>query len=77
MTGNATPCSSRTSGSSACSDERVRPRAAGVVPADEGLRFIGFQSRPGLLGFVAKQLKRVANSIAEELQSAPSLHRVR
>jgi hypothetical protein len=58
-------------------DERGLPRAAGVVPADEGLRFIGFQSRPGLLGFVAKQSKRVARSIAEELQGAPAFHRVR
>lgn len=55
-------------------DGRGLPRASGVVPADEGLRFIGFQSRPGLLGFVAKQSKQVARSIAEELDGARSLH---
>jgi cation diffusion facilitator CzcD-associated flavoprotein CzcO len=58
-------------------DERGMPRAAGTVAADKGLRFIGFQSRPGLLGFVAKQSKRVARSIVEELQTTPSLHRIR
>ncbi|BBX95319.1 flavin-containing monooxygenase [Mycobacterium lacus] len=57
-------------------DERGMPRAAGEAPADAGLRFIGFQSRPGLLGFVAKQSKHVARRIAEELETAPSPHRV-
>ncbi|HZA11516.1 NAD(P)/FAD-dependent oxidoreductase [Mycobacterium sp.] len=48
-------------------DERGLPRAAGENPAAPGLRFVGFLSRPGLIAFVAKQSKRVANCIAEEL----------
>lgn len=50
-------------------DERGVPRAAGATPADAGLRFIGFMSRPGLIAFVAKQSRRVAKRIEEELQS--------
>ncbi|KZS85567.1 FAD-dependent oxidoreductase [Mycobacterium persicum] len=53
-------------------DERGLPRTAGVTPADTGLRFIGFQSRPGLLGFVAKQSKHVAKRVAAELESSAS-----
>lgn len=48
-------------------DEGGLPRAAGEVPAASGLRFIGFLSRPGLIAYVAKQSKRVANCIADEL----------
>lgn len=43
-----------------------------MTPADTGLRFIGFQSRPGLLGFVAKQSKHVAKRVAAELESSAS-----
>jgi hypothetical protein len=45
------------------------PTATGEVPAAPGLRFIGFQSRPGLLGFVAKQSINVAQRIAAELEA--------
>ena len=56
-------------------DERGLPRAAGKVSAEAGLRFIGFESRPGLIGFVAKQSKDVARRIVEELESTPALRR--
>jgi cation diffusion facilitator CzcD-associated flavoprotein CzcO len=54
-------------------DGRGVPQSTGEVPAAAGLRFIGFQSRPGLLGFVAKQSKGVARRIAAELQAAPTV----
>jgi hypothetical protein len=57
-------------------DERGLPRAAGKVSAEAGLRFIGFESRPGLIGFVAKQSKDVARRIVEELESTPALHQL-
>jgi hypothetical protein len=43
------------------------PRFTGETAAAPGLRFIGFLSRPGLIGFVAKQSRRMAARIAEEL----------
>ena len=52
-------------------DERGVPRASGVEPAAEGLRFIGFMSRPALIAFVARQSRRVAARIAEELERSP------
>ena len=52
-------------------DERGVPRAAGEVPAAEGLRFVGFMSRPGLIAFVARQSRVVAAHIVEELLSSP------
>jgi hypothetical protein len=48
-------------------DEQGLPLAVGETPAAPGLRFIGFLSRPALIAFVAKQSKRVANCIADEL----------
>jgi hypothetical protein len=48
-------------------DEQGLPLAVGETPAAPGLRFIGFLSRPALIAFVAKQSKRVANRIADEL----------
>jgi hypothetical protein len=51
------------------------PRAAGEIPAASGLRFIGFESRPGLLGFVARQSKKVAQRVVQELDGAPETHR--
>jgi hypothetical protein len=54
-------------------DGRGVPKSTGEVPAAAGLRFIGFQSRPGLLGFVAKQSKGVARCIAAELATAPTV----
>jgi hypothetical protein len=50
-------------------DERGTPKATGEVPAADGLRFIGFLSRPSLIGYVAKQSKGVAKRVAEELSA--------
>jgi hypothetical protein len=47
------------------------PRATGEIPAAEGLRFVGFLSRPALIAHVARQSKRVARSIVRELKSTP------
>ncbi|MCW2661075.1 MAG: dependent oxidoreductase [Mycobacterium sp.] len=58
-------------------DECGLPVAAGEMPAAPGLRFIGFQSRPGLLGFVAKQSRNVARRIAAELETASSSRQLR
>jgi hypothetical protein len=58
-------------------DSRGLPMATGASPAAPGLRFIGFQSRPGLLGFVAKQSRSVARRVAGELESASSSVRCR
>jgi cation diffusion facilitator CzcD-associated flavoprotein CzcO len=59
-------------------DEDATPKLSGETPAAPGLRFIGFLSRPALLGFVAKQSKRVANHIRKELEhtrtACPSRH---
>ena len=54
-------------------DERGVPRAAGEEPAAEGLRFIGFMSRPALIALVARQSRRVAARIARNW----SAHRFR
>lgn len=54
-------------------DDCGLPVATGETPAAAGLRFIGFQSRPGLLGYVARQSRSVARRIAAELEAtAPS-----
>jgi Pyridine nucleotide-disulphide oxidoreductase len=52
-------------------DEHGMPLATGEVPAADGLRFVGFLSRPSLIGFIAKQSKRVAKRIANELERSP------
>jgi hypothetical protein len=49
-------------------DEHGVPSAAGEIAAAEGLRFIGFFCRPGLIGYVAEQSKYFADCIAAELQ---------
>ena len=53
-------------------DERGRPKATGEEPARDGLRFLGYLARPSQLGYVAKQSKRVAKRIADELSASPS-----
>lgn len=45
------------------------PLVCDEIPAAPGLRFIGFLSRPGLIGYVAGKSKRVAKSIAQEINS--------
>lgn len=48
------------------------PRTANAVAAAPGLRFIGFLSRPGLIGYVAAQSRRLAKQVALELECAGS-----
>jgi NADPH-dependent 2,4-dienoyl-CoA reductase/sulfur reductase-like enzyme len=48
-------------------DETVVPVVTGEKAAAEGLRFLGFSSRPIVMGYVAKESKRVAKEIAAEL----------
>jgi hypothetical protein len=50
-------------------DERGNPRALAPVPAAEGLQFLGFLSRPSLIGYMGKQSKRMAKQIARELSA--------
>ncbi len=48
-------------------DERGRPTATGKVPAEPGLRFIGFVPRAAQIGYAAKQARHAAKAIAREL----------
>ncbi len=50
-------------------DENGVPRVRGGEPTAEGLFFIGYVPRPGGIGFMAKEAKRAAKSIAREFQS--------
>lgn len=50
-------------------DERGKPKAHGEEPARAGLRFLGYVARPSQLGYVAKQSKRIAKRIADELSA--------
>jgi cation diffusion facilitator CzcD-associated flavoprotein CzcO len=47
-------------------DEHGLPRALGERPAADGLRFIGYVPRPGMLGYAAKEATRAAKAIALE-----------
>jgi cation diffusion facilitator CzcD-associated flavoprotein CzcO len=49
-------------------DEHGAPRVLAPVPAAHGLRFLGFLARPSLIGYVAKQSRRMAKDIANELR---------
>jgi hypothetical protein len=49
-------------------DADGKPLVAGDEPAADGLRFIGYTSRPALIGFVAKQSRRIAKRIERELR---------
>jgi cation diffusion facilitator CzcD-associated flavoprotein CzcO len=51
-------------------DARGKPVASGVRPAAGGLRFIGYDIRPSLIGYMAKLSKRMAKRIARELSAA-------
>jgi thioredoxin reductase len=51
-------------------DETGIPTVTGEKAAAEGLRFLGFSSRPIVMGYVARQSKRVARRIARELSIA-------
>jgi len=48
-------------------DEAGKPRVVGGPPARDGLRFLGFISRPGQLGYMGKEAERAAKAIAREL----------
>ena len=50
-------------------DDRGWPAVAAPKPAAPGLRFVGYTSRPGALGFISRQAKRSAKAIARELKS--------
>lgn len=48
------------------------PKTVGPDPAAPGLRFIGYVPRPGGLGYMAKEAKRAAKAIVDELRSTAS-----
>jgi cation diffusion facilitator CzcD-associated flavoprotein CzcO len=48
-------------------DANGKPVVQGDKPAARGLRFLGFVSRPSLIGYMAKQSKRIAKRIKREL----------
>jgi cation diffusion facilitator CzcD-associated flavoprotein CzcO len=50
-------------------DDRGWPAVAAPEPAAPGLRFAGYTSRPGTLGFISRQAKRSARAIAREVKS--------
>ena len=52
---------------------RFKPTSAlqTVRAAAPGLRFVGYTSRPGALGFMSRQAKRSAKAIAREVESRP------
>jgi hypothetical protein len=52
--------------------DQGRPAAVGEQPAAEGLRFIGYVPRPGMIGYSAKEAKRAAKAIVRELRTAPA-----
>jgi cation diffusion facilitator CzcD-associated flavoprotein CzcO len=54
-------------------DESGKPAAVGTEPAAPGLRFVGYVPRPGGLGYMAKEAKRVAKAIARELRDRPNV----
>jgi len=51
-------------------DATGKPVVSGVRPAAQGLRFIGYDIRPSLIGHMAKLSKRIAKRIARELSAA-------
>ena len=51
-------------------DAKGKPVIVGECgPLPEGLRFIGYDVRPSLIGYMAKQSKRMAKRIARELSA--------
>ncbi|MGN6168205.1 MAG: flavin-containing monooxygenase [Solirubrobacteraceae bacterium] len=50
-------------------DDRGLPAVAAPKPAAPGLRFVGYTSRPGALGFISRQSKQSAKAIAREVKS--------
>ncbi len=54
-------------------DEHGVPLDDGTRLAAKGLWFLGFQSRPGLLGFVAKRSRIIARAIEDDLARRPGI----
>lgn len=52
-------------------DEAGTPRALAPVSAADGLRFLGYLTRPSVIGYMAKQSRRSARRIAAELSQPP------
>jgi cation diffusion facilitator CzcD-associated flavoprotein CzcO len=52
--------------------ERGLPRSQGAEAPAPGLRFIGFTTRPGVLGYMGKQARRAARAIKRELDRSGS-----
>jgi cation diffusion facilitator CzcD-associated flavoprotein CzcO len=50
-------------------DAKGKPVSWGVRPAAKGLRFIGYDVRPSLIGHMAKQSKRMAKRMTRELSA--------
>jgi cation diffusion facilitator CzcD-associated flavoprotein CzcO len=50
-------------------DPKGKPLIWGEQPAAPGLRFIGYDVRPSLIGYIAKQSNRMAKRIARELSA--------
>ena len=46
------------------------PRALGERPSADGLRFVGFVPRPGMIGYAAKEARRAARAISRELNES-------
>ena len=53
-------------------DERGEPRALAEIPAAPGLRFVGYITRPGALGYMGKQARRTARAIKREVAATPA-----
>ncbi|MGD1170254.1 flavin-containing monooxygenase [Mycobacterium seoulense] len=51
-------------------DEHGAPRARSGETAADGLWFLGYLSRPSLIGYVAKRSRRMAEGIADELKAS-------
>ena len=59
---------SRWSGTSVCSTRTANRSPRAIALAAQGLRFLGFDARPSLIVYMAKQSKRMAKRIAEEMR---------
>jgi cation diffusion facilitator CzcD-associated flavoprotein CzcO len=51
-------------------DEHGVPRTLGGEEAAPGLRFVGYVPRPGQIGYMGREGKRVAKSIAQQINAA-------
>jgi hypothetical protein len=51
-------------------DERGYPKVHGGAAAAPGLRFIGYQPRPGQIGAMGREAARAAKEIKRELDAA-------